>query len=197
MTTDDTARRFSELMNRAQLRFVFVGGYAMTRYIDRPTQDVDALVALAEIQALTARVLRDWEARGWIGGFERHGPFLSIALPPSAARRPVVDLLEAAQYAGTMTEQEFLRYVDGNWTDPGPGAWGRTARPALVWYLRLVATDRPQEYIRKIVEDVDFGAHVAWLGEAERIAEDVGRSASFRPLADEVRRQLGRRRLLS
>jgi len=163
----DEASEFAELLRRNQIDFIFVGGTAILRRYPSQTFDFDVMV-----------LPRDF-ARG-VAAIDKDPSVASMSRSPATipgghviVRGSLVrfDLLDPAAYAGTRTGQDFYTYVRRYASDPSP--IGRIAKPAVVWYMRLVI-DRHELYFPKIVRDLRAGVPWSTVDEVRRIAKRFG-----------------------
>ncbi|MCI4340052.1 MAG: nucleotidyltransferase family protein [Thermoplasmata archaeon] len=159
-----------EAFRRNQIEYIVVGGQAVAEEVPVMTQDLDVMVALRDFDTAIARLRKEpmfgrEERKEWIARWEAH----SRVRPGEVAD---VDLLNGRPYCGDLTPDEFFDYLRDRWTTDG--VLGRTVRPPVVWYTRLLAVGFWGGYALKVIRDLRAGAPVAWLGDVREIARRTG-----------------------
>ncbi len=172
--TSDEAADFARILRRNHLDFVFVGGTAIRRHYPSQTFDVDVMVLPGDYRRAVEAIDRDPS----VASMDR-GP-ASIPGGHVIVRGQLVrfDLLDPAAYAGVRSASEFYRYVRRYGSEPSPA--GRVARPAVVWYMRLVI-DPYELYFPKILRDLRAGVPWSTVDAARRIARRFGVRARVGP----------------
>jgi len=173
-----TGRFLQELVaafRRNGIEYIVVGGQAIAEEVPVLTQDLDVMVALREFDQAIARLRSEpmfgrEERRAWIAQWEARSP----RHPGEVAD---IDLLNGRPYCGELTPDEFFDYLRDRWTVDG--ALGRTARPPVVWYTRLLAVGFWGGYALKVVRDLRAGAPRSWLDGVREIAGHTGTSKTI------------------
>jgi hypothetical protein len=157
-------------LTRNGIDFIVVGGQAVAEEVPVLTQDLDVMVALREFDSAIAKLRKEpmfgrADRLAWIARYEARSP----ARPEEIAD---VDLLNGRPYCGDLTPDEFFDYLHDHWTTDG--ALGRTARPQVVWYTRLLAVGFWGGYALKVIRDLRAGAPAAWFDGVREIAQRTG-----------------------
>ena len=159
-------------LRRNQIEYIVVGGQAVAKEVPVMTQDLDVMVALRDFDSAISRLRKEPvfgrpDRQAWIARYEARSP----DRPGEVAD---VDLLNGRPYCGDLTPDEFFDYLRDRWTVDGE--LGRTARPQVVWYTRLLAVGFWGGYALKVVRDLRAGAPAAWFDGVQEIAARTGTS---------------------
>lgn len=171
----DFLHELVEALRRNQIEYIVVGGHAVAEEMPVMTQDLDVMVAMRDFDGAIAKLRKEpmfgkEERKAWIARWEAR----SAARPGEVTD---IDLLNGKPYCGKLTPDEFFDYLRERWTVEGK--LGRTARPPVVWYTRLLAVGFWGGYALKVIRDLRAGAPVAWLDGVRTISEKTGTSATI------------------
>jgi len=176
-------------LRRNDIAYIVVGGHAVAEEFPVMTQDLDVMVALRDFDSAVARLRKEpmfgrEDRLAWIARWEARSP----ERPGEVAD---VDLLNGRPYCGDLTPDEFFDYLSEHWTTDG--VLGRTARPPVVWYTRLLAVGFWGGYALKVIRDLRAGAPVGWLDGVREIARRTGTTKTINEriayVEDAIRRE--------
>ena len=163
----DYASEFAGILRRNHIDFIFVGAKAIFRRYPSQTFDFDVMVLARDFARGVAAVDKDPS----VASMSRS----PVTMPGGHViiRGPSVRfvLLDPAAYAGACTGEDFYAYVRRYASDSSP--IGRIAKPAVVWYMRLVI-DRHELYVPKMVRELRAGVPWSTVDEVRRIAKRFG-----------------------
>jgi hypothetical protein len=159
-------------LGRCNIDYIVVGGQAVAEEVPVTTQDLDVMVALRDFDSAISRLRKEpmfgrADRLAWIARYEARSP-------DDPARIADVDLLNGRPYCGDLTPDVFFDYLRDRWTTDG--ALGRTARPQVVWYTRLLAVGFWGGYALKVIRDLRAGAPAEWFDGVREIARRTGKS---------------------
>jgi hypothetical protein len=161
-----------DALRRNDIEYIVVGGQAVAEEVPVMTQDLDVLVALRDFDSAITRLRKEplfgrVDRLSWIARWEARSP----QRPGEVAD---VDLLNGRPYCGDLTPDAFFDYLRDHWTTDG--VLGRTARPQVVWYTRLLAVGFWGGYALKVIRDLRAGAPIAWFDGVREISQRTGTS---------------------
>lgn len=159
-----------DALRRHSIQYIVVGGQAVASEVPVMTQDLDVMVALRDFDSAIAKLRKEPmfgrpDRLAWIARYEARSP----SRPGEVAD---VDLLNGRPYCGDLTPDAFFDYLWGSWTTDG--RLGRTARPQVVWYTRLLAVGFWGGYALKVIRDLRAGAPDSWFDGVREIARHTG-----------------------
>jgi hypothetical protein len=177
--TADEASEFARILRRNRIDYIFVGGVAIHVHYPSETIDFDVMVLPSDFRAAVERVDRDPAVASM-----RRGPG-SMPGGHVIVKGELVrfDLLDPAAYSGNRTGSEFYAYVRRYASERS--SIGRVARPAAVWYMRVVI-DRFELYFPKILRDLRAGVPPSTMDEVRRIATRFGVRSVVAPRLDRL-----------
>lgn len=178
MITDE-AEEFARILRRNGVDYVFVGGVAIGAHFPSETFDFDVMVIPRDFKASVARVDRD-PAIVSMGRDPGSMPGGHVIVKGELVR---FDLLDPGAYSGARSASDFYTYVRRHGSEPSP--LGRIARPAVVWYMRLVI-DGHELYYSKILRDLRAGVPPSTVGAVRRLAIHFGVGALVAPRVDRL-----------
>lgn len=163
----DEASEFAQILRRNRIDYTFVGGTAILSHFPSVTLDFDVMVLPRDFSRAVESIDKDPA----VAAMDRS----PVSMPGGhvIVRGNLVrfELLDPAAYAGARTGEEFYGYVRRYASEATP--IGRVARPAVVWYMRLVI-DRYELYIPKILRDLRAGVPWSTITVVRRMAKHFG-----------------------
>jgi len=181
--TEPTVAAADEILRKHGIRYVVVGGQAIAREAATATRDVDVMVTTADYRKAVEQLAKDPSLTlAWEGG-----PVTRFGIV--AQRGTPLDVVDAGEFSGTKSAQEFLEFLVHEHSVHVEGI--RYLSADAVWYTRLL-TKRWKAYAEKIVTNIIDGLSPDHLDRVAEIAREFGTESVLQERLDYVREELKR-----
>jgi hypothetical protein len=171
----DHVRRVLNRFEREGYDPIVVGGIAVLIAGYGATKDIDLIVASPKFDAIEYDFREDIEMEiiSVTGGWVANGRFYPQKDRPGGAY-VTFDVLNPDRFVGkSFSGKSFFEYVRAEASTRTTN--GRIAKPPVVYYTRLlVPGPHGEQYLLRIIRDLDEGAPTKWLDEARDIAIRFG-----------------------
>lgn len=179
--TPALAKQVFDRLTAEGYRPILVGGIAIELAGFGATKDADFLVPVEQFDGLEFLEEKGLEVVSTTGKIANGRVTLDdgTTIP--------FDVLNPANYVGEgHAGEEFFAFVERDGSRMT--RYGRVATPAVVWYTRLlVAGPHGEEYIERMIRDLDEGAPEGLLDEAIRIGRRFGTDATLHARVEKLR----------